>query len=369
MALVTVAQKADLLYARSGLRKTTNIGLIAKWMWHKYKKRTRLITADPGGFDVLKPLVDIGLIEPWVLIKLPNFLTTLEKACEGYWPEDLGKPDGPLAPPEATDWSKIGFVAIEGLTSFGDQALLYLQDQKASLSQDPSYIWADGDRTFAGGNKAYFGLVQSRLYAMVIKSHMLPCEKVLWTALEGVGEEDRVPVYGPAIVGKQSTGKATQWFGNTVHIEGQLKLRGVNKDSGQEEFDVEPFMYVATHADTTTKMKYMCKHRAPLQFASEMPTVLPAPDMSKLYEILDNMNQRARAMEAEAGMDEQSLKMPSLLPVDQRPKPKIVGVQVSPVIASNVAVPKVVSVSPVPQPGGQPTELSLPEVKVSQAKK
>ncbi len=349
MALTYIRQKADLIYGRSGLLKTSNIGYLAKWIWKKYRKVTRLITCDLGGYDPVIQLVEDGIIQPWVPIRSKTLLSTLEKAMEGWWPENVADPDSPLAPPEGTDWNRIGAYGIEGLTSFGDQALLFLQDKKAVLSQDPSYQWSDGDQTFSGANMAYFGLVQTRLYKMVMSSHVLPVEKVLWTALEGTGEEDRIPVYGPAIVGRKSTGKAPQWFGNTLHIEGKSEvLKEKDPATGEQLVQVTPYMFTRTHADPVYKMNYPCKHRAPIGFAGEVPTILARPDITFLYDIMDELNAKAHEQEQLSTEDKELLQQPVLLPVEQRPKSKSVGGTILKVAPTSVA-----AVAPSPMPIGE----------------
>src|SRR3981189_375308 len=121
MTMVRIRPRADLLYAASGCRKTSNIGLIALYVWQKYHKRTRMVTLDGGGYDPLLSLVEEGIIIPWVLIGR-NKLTTnvIDLAVQGYWPKEPDDPSSPLVSPTATTWEEIGFCAIEGLTSMGD---------------------------------------------------------------------------------------------------------------------------------------------------------------------------------------------------------------------------------------------------------
>ena len=296
MGFTYIRPKADLIYGASGLRKTTNIGLIALYVKAKYGKLTRLVTCDGGGFDVLLPLVESGLIEPWTISNWPDFIEACDKASQGFWPVDISNPSKGLIAPTPALWEKIGFVAFEGLTSMGDSMLRYLSSKGIRLSQDPSYKWTDGKTTYSGANQSYYGEVQNRLNEFVVKSHLLPCERVLWTALEGKGEEDgtRAPIYGPAIAGKKSTGKATQWFGNSCHIEAMVAETGVDPKTKQIGLTVTPVMYLRTHADPTTKIPFPCKTRAPFQYATELPEYLDPPDMAELYRKLDALNDKVK---------------------------------------------------------------------------
>jgi len=165
-----------------------------------------MVTLDGGGYDPLLSLVEEGIIVPWVLIGREKLTTNVvDLAMQGYWPIEPNDPKSPLRSPTAETWEDIGFYAFEGLTSMGDSFIRILKRDKASLSQDPSYTYSeeaievDGKKkviSYSGGNMTYFGFAQDQLYDFVMKTHVLPVEKVIWTALEGKGEEEgtRAPV-------------------------------------------------------------------------------------------------------------------------------------------------------------------------------
>jgi hypothetical protein len=310
--MLHIKPKADLIYGASKTRKTSNIGLVALYIYERYHKRTRLVTLDGGGYDPIISLVNEGIVVPWFPIARPKFtISTIDLACQGWWPKDPDDPASPLVAHTAETWEDIGCVAFEGLTSMGDSFLRQLKADKAHLSQDPSYTYAEqgvdvedatgkkGSRviSYSGGNMSYYGSVQDQLYDFVIKSHQLPCEKVIWTALEGKGEEEgsRAPTYGPSIAGKKSIGKAPQWFGNCVHIE-QLVERVPNAQTKQIDVVERPVMYLRTHADPLTNIPFPCGTRAPFQFASELPAYLDPPDMAELYRKLDAMTEKMDAV-------------------------------------------------------------------------
>lgn len=204
---------ADCVFGQTGTGKTHFIAEAAKRIWDKYQKRTRYVGGDSGGFDTLGDLVEDGIVIPFVVANDSHPIETLDKVAQGYWPDAQGmlKVD-----PDLT----IGLYAFEGLTSFGDIMMRHLSRTKTRLSQDPAYTYVDGKSAFSGTNPSYYGEVQNRIYDLVVKSSVLPVERVIWTALEGRGEEEgtKAPTFGPSIVGKKSTGKAGQWFGNMVHL-------------------------------------------------------------------------------------------------------------------------------------------------------
>ncbi len=354
--------KSDLLYGQSGCTKTSQIGRIALWALEKYGKRTRLISADGGGWEPLEPLVREGIIVPWPIRLWKSRVEVIDKACQGWWPADVENPSSVLEPPTVTayevrcrrcvvegkpkvvvaaqptqpkgavcptcktatvgprdidlqmvtlqfanprnDMRDVAVVGIEGLTSFGDTMLEYLMATKASLSQDPSYTWVDGDTGYSGGNMTYYGFVQNRLYEFVMKSHMIPfVEKVVWTALEGKGEEEgtRIPIFGPSIAGKKATGKASQWFGNTLHFEVMSEVTAAKDENQQLRVANKVVMYIRNHADQLSRIPFQAKARAPFQVASELPDFMEA-DVPKLYDKLEEMKQRVAKTVAAAAM-------------------------------------------------------------------
>lgn len=304
-----IRPKADLIYGASGTRKTSNIGLAAMYIRQLNGKRTRLITCDPGGYDVLLPLVELGIIEPWVISTTwPNTIDTLDLACQGSWPVDVTDPSKGLTRPDPKIWEQIGLVAFEGLTSIGDTIHRRLRDNKARLSQDPSYTYIDADfgkqtsllsTGHAGSNMSYFGFIQDKLYELVCKSHLLPCDKVLWTALEGKGEEEgtRIPVFGPSIAGKKAIGKAPQWFGNCLHIEMVVTEKGEDSITKQIQLETKPIMFLRPHADRLSRIPFPAKTRDTFipGYGDKVPETMDPPDIAKVWAMQEELRKRVEA--------------------------------------------------------------------------
>lgn len=303
MTITRIRPKADIVYGASKTRKTSNIGLMALYVYKKYGRVTRMMTNDGGGYDPVISLVNEGIIIPWVPIARKFTISLLDLACQGWWPKDPEDPESPLVPPSRETWEQVGAYAIEGLTSNGDAIIRQFKADKAHLSQDPSFTYTETPVLvevngklekkapgYSGGNMAYYGAGQDMLYDFVLKSHMLPCEKVLWTALEGKGEEDgsRAPTYGPAIIGRKAFGKTPQWFGNCVHIEQLVTREAADATTKQSTVNERPVMYLRTHCGTDN-VPYPCGTRAPFQMAEKLPVFLDPPDISELYRRLDVM--------------------------------------------------------------------------------
>jgi|SRR5581483_6116680 len=286
--------KADLIYGVSGTYKTSQIGRAALWYYKRTGKKSRLITADPGGFEPIQALIDEGILDVWVILQEEFFIEAATHACQGRWPKEVnGKRVFVMTTPE--EWNGIAMVGIEGLTSIGDGIIKRLRDTRAKLGQDPSYTFNDGAAQFAGSNPSYYGFAQDNIRDLVKSSSMLPCDKIIWTALEGKGEEEggsHAPTFGPSIAGKKSIGKAGQWFGNMIHME-MLSKSEKDAATGMLSRKDRVVMYLRPHNDPVTQVPFPAKTRAPFQFAHEVPDYME-PEIEKLYEQLENLQEKAR---------------------------------------------------------------------------
>jgi hypothetical protein len=274
---------------------------VAQWFWEKHGLKTRLISADGGGWDPLQALIDQGIIEAWPITLWPHRIEAIDLACQGYWPVDLHDPSKGYHKPVEISVDKIGLVAIEGLTSIGSHIMSALKTPNVTLSQDPSYVLTDGSTKYAGGSMAAYGFVQDRAYDFVMKSHMIPyVKKVLWTALEGRGEEEgtRIPVFGPNIEGKKAIGKAGQWFGNMIHMEA-VGTTTQDEKTKQLEVSTDVWMYLRPHADPNSKIVFPAKIRVPFQMVADIPdrVCLPfrktTPNLATVYQAIEELQKRA----------------------------------------------------------------------------
>ena len=328
---------ADLYFGASRTGKTTQIGVAAARAKRVFGKPSHLVTADLGTLDCIQAQIDDGTIAVWNLKHHTNLIEAIDKACQGYWPEDTNDPESKLMSPfilqytgkcpkcgevmtsskpqaprpctkcqantsftmkrgpnPANDLSTIAIVAFEGITSFGDGILSHLLATRASLSQDPSYVWKDGETEYAGGNMTYYGFLQQRLPEFIAKSTGLPvADRVIWTALEGKGidEASKAPVLGALFTGgagaSKLTGKAPAWFRHCLHFETVEKIEPA-KDGGTPIVDIEYRMYIKPHADQLTKAVFVCGLRIPKEFSKQFPAWME-PDVGKLYDKIDEL--------------------------------------------------------------------------------
>ena len=299
-----IEPKADLIIGSTGSGKTINIGEVAKYVLLKYGKLTRMASTDPSGAGPLNGEVKAGKIEFWPVHAWPRPIEAMYKSTKGYWPLDVNDPTSPLVEPDAGTFEVYGFGAFEGLTSYGDTILDDLKKNNVTLSQDPSYKWAQGDFSTAGGNQSYYGMMQDTLKLWVINTHLLRYERILWTALEAKGKDQfGNTVAGPMIGGKQATGKAGQWFVNFVHMDmiaGDTRTDPVTKQTLQE---VKHILFLKTHIDPLTLVPFPTKVRAPKKYAKDVPFYLESGSLAEAYTLLDKLYEK-QMLESTTEMDE-----------------------------------------------------------------
>jgi hypothetical protein len=276
---------SSISYGSSGTGKTTEIGRLARYVHRTTGKKTRLISADGGGWDTIQDVIDEGLIEAYQVGSLTSPVETMRKFSRGDWPTASGSGTAVMKP---TDWSKenIGAYAIEGLTSVGDAVMKALRLKGAKIGESPNYAFTEGSETFYGSNMSYYGFIQDVLYEFVNNFGQLPVQYVMWTALESKGEDDqRVATYGPSIAGKKAIAKCIAWFGDCLHhdsvtVEKKDAKGNVEKDSetGAKILVDKIRVYFTRHPDPQTGIVYPAKVRVP---AAKLPELLKDPRFAR----------------------------------------------------------------------------------------
>lgn len=277
-------------YGASGTGKTYQIKELIEYVWERYHKVTRVVTADGGWPAWLDDYKAVGMadIAP-IGAATANATEWVDRYCQGYWRDEKKQ----VWTKEGIE--KVGAYAFEGLTSMGDLIMADLRGRGAKLSQDPNFTLKIGETTYYGSNMTYFGFVQERLYDCVMKTHMLPVHKVYWTATETKGEDDGNKVYGPAIAGKKSIGKAPQWFGDCLHFEMIQREAAKDAKTGFTTISTEWAMYLQPHADPITKIVFPAKIRLVNTTGEQVPEYFNPPSLRRLFELEDKF--RAQNLE------------------------------------------------------------------------
>lgn len=334
-----------LTYAKGGLGKSTLGAQLAAWVYKKYKKITRVVNADGGGtYQAHAPLIEAGVSQLWNVDQWDEASTfyTLDKATQGWWPEDPNEPNSPLVAPykswkecptckedvgakgfalpknckscktplaagtfcrtkyEVTpEFDKVGAVIFEGFTKFGDMLLQRLR----SVNSEGGRTFSDAGFKVSAPGKQHYGDAQTYLSQFVSNSQKIPVNVIYWTALEHRGEDEDKPVYGPKGPGKALTSTCIPWFHHVLHLDAVPKMEGprVKKDENGLEV-VERKLFLAPHYPPDNKLYcYTAKTSIPL--AGKMETIMDFPaDGNTAAKFMDGLAAaRQRAKEALLG--------------------------------------------------------------------
>lgn len=222
--MATKCLESLLVYGISGAGKTTQVGELAVWVHEKLHKKTRLVSCSGGGWTSIKPAVDAGIVQPLSIYSRESAVETLDKLTKGYWPCDTEDPTAKLVPPEEQkDWGEVGALCFDSLTESCDWMMTKLLMAEAAGKIKISALsmsFRDGTTTYAAPAMSHYGNVQERLSQFIAQSKQIGDRYCMWTALELKASDDntRLPLYGPDVIGKAKTAKASAWFDNTLHL-------------------------------------------------------------------------------------------------------------------------------------------------------
>lgn len=212
-------------FGDSGCFKTTQVGYAARWLWKKYRKRTRLISADGGGVAPIQPYIDAGIIDLVAVAKLDILkhspLSVLRKLAKGDWPATDGDRTTKLLPTTPEEWETVGGYAVEGLSSIGELLMEELRIRQQRIGEEAVGSFTIDGEKFSANCRGHYGFVQNEVAGLVKGFSSLPVSHVLFTAHEGRGEEEgtRESIRGPAVVGKAITGRVPSWVGGVIHAD------------------------------------------------------------------------------------------------------------------------------------------------------
>lgn len=214
------------MYSESGLGKTTNIGLFARYQFEKTGKRTRLITCD-SGFGPCQREVDDEIIIPLCLESAPYPIAVLNKLSRGEWPVkaidvkaglwEMGK--GAIFEktyfPFRTD---LGGIAVEGLTRICELLRKALTDSQQGTGEPLQGQFEEMGEKFAFQSRGTLFAIQQLINNIVINFRGIPVDRILWTAHESKGKDIMGrSILGPATTGQALTDKVCGWFEIVLH--------------------------------------------------------------------------------------------------------------------------------------------------------
>lgn len=278
------------LYGATGSFKTTQVKFFAHYIARKTGKATLLMSADGGGWSACQNEVDAGMIRPYLVDSATAPLLVFRKLSQGYWLDAQQQ----LRP---VDWSEIGGYAIEGWTSIGQAIMRYLPDRginvggedRTKLGGFSQSLQVDGatvEEHFRSNTRGDYGFVQNQLYGLVMNFNSLPCDSVLYTALESKTEDDdKATVFGPSIAGKKATAQCGSWVGDLLHAQDYTRVRREQvpdpaDSTGQGTMeqltaDMLVRIFYRKHPDPTTMIPFPAKPRIVPEAIAELEKRFP----------------------------------------------------------------------------------------------
>jgi hypothetical protein len=260
--------RSGLLYGDTGTFKTTAIAHMARYVAEKTGKCTLLFSADGGGWGPCQEEIEAGMIRPYRCDTAVIPLPILRKVSQGYWPTNPEETDISRVDFRMADWSQIGGIAVEGVTSIGTMLMRHVADKNLKTGEEATSpfrmpIMVDGtirEETFAGNSRGHYGFVQNQLYGLIMNFGSLPVEYFLLTGHDKKTEDgDRQTVGGVAAPGKAISALIPTWIGDCIHAQDYQVERTVNLAKvGGKQGETE----VVTTLDTVCRY-YFKKHRDP----------------------------------------------------------------------------------------------------------
>lgn len=270
--------RSGCIYGPSGSWKTTAGKHFAHYIAETTGKATYLFSSDGGGWEACQPEIDAGMVLPYRCEANVLPMVLARKISQGFWPENPTEYQPERINLVPMDFERVGGIIVEGWTSLSSMLMRYCSD-KGIQAGDKEYtglfklpIHIEGqlkDEKFGPSTQNHYGMVQNQLNGITMNFTSLPVRYVLFTALEGKGEEDdRTPTYGPAIAGKKATPQAPSWVGDCIHAQDYSvprKVKAPDPVTGQlteqQIVDVKCRYYFVKHPDPVTGIAYPAKPR------------------------------------------------------------------------------------------------------------
>jgi hypothetical protein len=233
----SVSAPSICLYGDSRTGKTNELGRIAEWIWKKYRKPSRLITAEPGNLAPIMPHIESGMIDVLPINEtvrdIASMITALQK---GAWmplkeiSQANGKVVTKLTPAKENGLTdrKIGAYFVEGLSSISERLIRNLAQKNVKIGQDAVGVFTEASLIegedlvrYGSPSMSHFGWVQGYMADLIATFTNLPVELVVFLSHEAKGDEvlTATPVYGPGIVGKKANANLPWKLGDMFHLD------------------------------------------------------------------------------------------------------------------------------------------------------
>lgn len=219
--------KSIVLYGDSGLGKSTQAAVFAKWIYQNTGKVVRLISAEDSSKTIFEPLMEVGIVDALFLSQHKDPLTMMRRLQAGAWIDKESK------------WysykpGDVGGYIIEGASSIAELLLEDTRDKQRLLQGQDKNVFDENGYSFAPATQMGYGFVQDEMLRAIKRfAGLSGVSRVLWTAHEvNSSDSDKVGIRGPALVGTAKTAVMQKYFGMVIHIDGyhSTKVDPVSKE-------------------------------------------------------------------------------------------------------------------------------------------
>ncbi len=284
--------RSGVIYGSTGTFKTTAVAHFSRWIAETTGKATLLFTASAeGGWEPCAEEVRAGMVLPYKCDVNTIPLPIIRRVSQGYWPENPEEPDIAQVSFVPVDWSKVGGIAVEGITSLGTMLMRHCADKNLKTGEEGTSrftqpINVNGEiqyETFVQNSRGHYGFVQNQLYSLISNFTSLPAAYVLFTAHEKKYTEDGELQVGINVPGKAITSLVPTWLGDCIHAQDYAQQATVRVADSKAEggFREEPTVrvtcryYYSKHPDPMTGAIFEAKPRVTHSKVAELERMFP----------------------------------------------------------------------------------------------
>jgi hypothetical protein len=283
--------RSGCIFGASGTWKTTAAAHFARWIAETTGKSTLLFSSDGGGWEPCQEEVLAGMIRPYHCDSASIPLPVVRKVSQGYWPRNPEETEISKVDFVPVDWSEVGGIVVEGLTSLGTMLMRHCADKNLKTGEAGTTPFSQPIRvggeiiseTFTQSSRGHYGFVQNQLYSLITNFTSLPVSYVLFTAHEKKYAEDGELQCGISVPGKAITPLVPTWVGDCIHAQDyklvqKIKVADAAMPTGYREEEtvrVKCRYYYEKHIDQATGAIFDAKPRITHSKIGELEKIFP----------------------------------------------------------------------------------------------
>jgi hypothetical protein len=162
----------------------------------------------------------------------------------------------------------VGAYAVEGWFSIASAVMRFLVSRGQKINEDVVSKFTEstefGEFSYGAPSRGHYGFVQSFILDIIRNFSSLPVDRVLYTSLEGKGEDKLTKglQYGPAVAGSAITAAIPQYVGDCLHFEDYETEIGTDPTNPKQKLtDMKVRAWFQSHPDSQTGVMWPAKSR------------------------------------------------------------------------------------------------------------